>query len=262
MAFQIPALRDAWETLKYRRAVLAYGAIDIANRYQRTVLGPFWMIATSFIWVATVGIAASLLFKQNLVEFLPYITVSVLCWSYFMGLMLEGPTIFLQGKQYLHSMKIPYHFYVFRYAMRNYIVLLHAILISIVICVVLQTTDYWRFLIVIPVSVLFLVISITFGMILGLVGTIFRDLIPIMILITNIFVIITPIFWKKDFIEGNDWFVAWNPVYHALELYRSAFIYETFAFTSLYFMLGFLAISIMLSGMLFSCLHKKIPYYV
>ena len=48
------------------------GWLDVKRRYRRTVIGPFWTSITLVIYVVSVGIVGSAVWRQDLYEYLPF----------------------------------------------------------------------------------------------------------------------------------------------------------------------------------------------
>lgn len=84
-AAQSKTFARAWGDLVYgfgkRELWLHLGWQDIKQRYRRSVLGPFWItIATGTTAVAMGGLY-SMLFKLELSEHLPYVTLGLIVWN-------------------------------------------------------------------------------------------------------------------------------------------------------------------------------------
>ena len=101
-AAQSKTFRRAWGDLVdgfgKRELWLHLGWQDIKQRYRRSVLGPFWItIATGTTAVAMGGLY-SVLFKLELSEHLPYVTLGLIIWNLINASILEGAEVFIANE--------------------------------------------------------------------------------------------------------------------------------------------------------------------
>ena len=100
---QAPSVRDAANPRKLARAVddlalgvgrwrlpLALARMDIRNRYRGSVLGPFWLTLSTAVMLVSLGFLYSQLFKLELRQYLPYLSVSLITWNVIAGMVNEG----------------------------------------------------------------------------------------------------------------------------------------------------------------------------
>ncbi|EIZ0118609.1 ABC transporter permease, partial [Salmonella enterica] len=55
---------------------------EIIIRYRRSVLGPFWITASTAIYVVSISIVFSTLFSQDIKHYLLYLSLGFLIWNY------------------------------------------------------------------------------------------------------------------------------------------------------------------------------------
>ena len=63
---------------------------DIRQRYRRWALGPFWLTISMSIMIATIGIVFSQVFKTPLQDFLPFIYIGIILWTFIYNTLTEG----------------------------------------------------------------------------------------------------------------------------------------------------------------------------
>ncbi|EFD55641.1 O-antigen/lipopolysaccharide transport integral membrane protein ABC transporter rfbD [Mycobacterium tuberculosis 02_1987] len=77
---------------------LHLGWQDIKQRYRRSVLGPFWItIATGTTAVAMGGLYSKL-FRLELSEHLPYVTLGLIVWNLINAAILDGAEVFVANE--------------------------------------------------------------------------------------------------------------------------------------------------------------------
>jgi lipopolysaccharide transport system permease protein len=218
-------LTDLSEALRYAEAVRKYGWVDIRLRFDRTVLGPFWVVATTLLWVLTVGLVMAELFKQSLVEQLPYLTFGVFAWQYVSTVVLEGTSAFTLQKHFLDAYRLPLMFFVLRVVWRNLIVLLILTAVATLVALgfgLLRPSVLWHGP---AVLALYAFISVPIVTILACVGSRFLDTGPMVTIVMNIMIIVTPIFWRKEVLPPDHIVTKLNPLVGILDLYRDLFLY-------------------------------------
>src|SRR4051812_23393901 len=79
------------------------GVNDIRQRYRRSRLGQFWITISMGAFVLTIGPVYAILFRSNIQEFLPYLTVNLVVWGFLASLITEGCGVFIQSDGYLRQ---------------------------------------------------------------------------------------------------------------------------------------------------------------
>src|SRR5258705_13625949 len=73
------------------------GWLDIKRRYRRTMLGPFWSSCTLAVYTVAVGVVGAGLFKQDVHEYLPYLSSGMIVWTLISTIILEACTLLVAG---------------------------------------------------------------------------------------------------------------------------------------------------------------------
>ncbi|CKM79454.1 O-antigen/lipopolysaccharide transport integral membrane protein ABC transporter RfbD [Mycobacterium tuberculosis] len=86
---------------------LHLGWQDIKQRYRRSVLGPFWItIATGTTAVAMGGLYSKL-FRLELSEHLPYVTLGLIVWNLINAAILDGAEVFVANEGLIKQLPAP-----------------------------------------------------------------------------------------------------------------------------------------------------------
>ncbi len=71
---------------------------DIRLRYRGSLLGPFWLTLSTLVMVATIGFLYARLFHQNVSGYLPFLSISLVLWSFISTITAEGSVCFTQAE--------------------------------------------------------------------------------------------------------------------------------------------------------------------
>jgi ABC-type polysaccharide/polyol phosphate export permease len=224
-AVKVPALlRDLAEALHYAEAVHKYAWVDIRLRFDRTVLGPFWVVVTTLLWVLTVGLVMAELFQQPLMAQLPYLTFGLFAWQYVSTVVLEATSAFTVQRHFLEAHKLPLTFFVLRAVWRNLIVLVLLTAVAVVMALafgLVRPSVLWH---APSVLALYALISVALVTILACIGSRFLDTVPMVTIVMNIMIMVTPIFWRKDLLPPDHIVTKLNPLISVVDLYRDLFL--------------------------------------
>ena len=100
-------------------------ANDIAVRYQRSILGPFWITITMLVFVGAVGFLYAGLLNQNAGTFIHFVATGLVAWQFFSASVGESSSALISGRDMVLNTKVDPLVLVFRTIARNAIILLH-----------------------------------------------------------------------------------------------------------------------------------------
>ncbi len=202
---------EIWSTLAWQ---------EIRKRYQRSLLGPFWITLTMLVMIGGMGPIYSILFRVDVHTFLPYLSLGIITWGLISPLILESCTVFQQSDKLIQSVRLPMTIYIAKMIYSNVLIFLHNILAFVPIMLVFSISPQWVWLMVIPGVLLIIIAAIPVGFILGPLCTRFRDLQPIVASLMQLLFFLTPIFWKASMLGPRQYLVNYNPFFLFVELVR------------------------------------------
>lgn len=196
------------------------GWVDIKGRYRRTALGPFWLVITTFISIAMMGVVYGTIFKVSLSDYIPYIAAGIIVWFFINGFIIESCNGLISYKFLLLTKPIPVSLIIVRIASRNLIIFFHN-LIVLILCLIffnrLFSVLYIHFFIGVIINSL---IGISLGISLSLICVRFRDIVQLITSLMSIMFLVTPIVWNKELLEHRDYLASWNIFTHLIDLIR------------------------------------------
>lgn len=216
------AWQDFVQSFIHWRIFCIIGISDIRKRYSRSRLGQFWLTLSLIINIATLGVVWSYLFKMPIADYLPFLAVGTIFWTYISTCINEGSNLYISSSSYLRELNIPKLTYLNSLFVRNFIILCHNLLVLIPIYLLFS----------LKISVTNIILSI-FGLVLtsiflfpcivliALVSLRFRDLPNIITSLMQIVFYVTPVMWKVNLMpERFHQYLVLNPFAVMLSICR------------------------------------------
>lgn len=227
----------AWADLKkglaQRELWLALGWQDIKQRYRRSTLGPLWITIATGVMALALGLLYSLLFQQDLASFLPHVAVGLILWGFISGCIKDGSEVFIANEGLIKQLPSALSVHVYRLVWKQFLFLLHNLVIWLVLLAVFRPSLGWEVLLVVPAMALMIANGIWVTMFFGIIATRFRDVAPLLDSLVQLAFYMTPIVWTTKTLRDQGGAVAErariaeiNPLYHYLEIVRGPMIGE------------------------------------
>ncbi len=220
------ALRDLREAIRLRRLCWTLAWLDIKGRYRGSVLGPIWLTLSTAVMVASLGLLYSTLFRTNLHDYLPFLALSLVLWTFVQTLVSEACTCFTQEEGMIRSVRMPFFLYAGRIVLRNLLVLAHNIIVIAVVFAIFAIWPGWMALAAVPAMLLWVADSLAISVALGAFCARFRDIPPIVASVMQIAFFVTPIIWKPELISRGRALLPINPFFSLTEVVRAPLLGE------------------------------------
>lgn len=194
-------LADAWcdfiASFASWRIFCMIGVNDIRKRYTRSKIGQFWLTLSLAINIATLGVVWSYLFKMPTKEYMPFLAVGTIFWTYISSCIIEGANLYISSASYLRELNIPKLSYVNSLFVRNFIILFHNLIVLIPVFLFCAASISIKATLL---SLLGFVLTSLFLMpvimLLSLLSLRFRDFPNIIASLMQITFYVTPVMWK------------------------------------------------------------------
>ncbi|WP_210497145.1 ABC transporter permease [Microvirga antarctica] len=228
------------------RLWLRLGWYDVVARYRRSWVGPFWMLATTVIFVVSLGAVYSILFKMSLRDYMPYVAIGTVTWSYISAVTSESLQTFVEAEVYIRQVHRSPIIYTLRVVWRNLIIFGNQLIVAFLVAVVFGKFSLAHMpLVAIGLMFLFLQ-AVWISIFLGILGTRFRDLTQVVQNIMQVSFFVTPILWMPTSLGDNSWIATINPFYHLIQLLRAPMLGQnpevfSYVFASCFTLAGFVA---------------------
>ena len=245
--------RDLWLFLAWQ---------DIRLRYRRSKIGPFWLTLSMAIFCLSLGVVYSQLFKAEITEYLPFLSVGFVFWGLISGMLSEFPNLFVDNSAYIKEIKINLFTILFRVITRHLITFAHNALIIVGIYLYFRINPGPTALLAFPGFVLVLLNLVAIGVSLSLFGARFRDVAPITQSLIQMLFFITPVTWFPRLIPSDSWITLVNPLGYYLDLTRSPLLGHPPALASWVVALCTLTFFVAVAAWMYRAKASRIPFWV
>ncbi|WP_010539929.1 ABC transporter permease [Dietzia alimentaria] len=263
------AVADLRQGLNQRELWLSLGWQDIKQRYRRSTLGPLWITIATGVMAVALGLLYSILFQIPLAEFLPHVTVGLIMWGFISGCIKEGSEVFIANEGLIKQLPSALSVHVYRLVWRQFLFLLHNLVIWVVLMVVFPRPLGWELLLSALGLAVLMVNGVWVAMLFGILATRFRDIAPLLDSMVQLLFYMTPIVWTTQTLyeQGGDIadrarIAELNPLYHYLEIVRAPMIGEPVAAYHWWIVLGCTGVGLLLAFLVLRQFRARVPYWV
>lgn len=256
------AAADIRDGLRLWRLAWALGWLDIRLRYRGSVLGPLWLTISTGVMVGALGFLYSTLFKMELHDYLPYLALSLVLWSFMQATVSDACTGFTEAESVIRSVRMPFTVFAIRTVIRNVVILGHNI---VVIVIVFAAFSHWpglRVVYVIPGVALWVINALALNLMLGAFCARFRDILPIINSVMQIAFFLTPVIWKPEQLGDKAWLLPLSPFFDLIEIVRAPLLGQGLPVWAWVGALGYSAALCTISWLFFARARGRIAFWL
>jgi len=238
---------------------------DIKKRYRRTLLGPFWATISLAIFIASMGLIFSNLWRMDMVNFMPYFTSGFVVWVLVSTIITESCSSLIAFEGLIKQVPIPYLTFSWVVVLRNFIVLMHHSLVYIVVFIACGVKLNANFLLLLPASLIIIFTGIWASLLISICCARFRDLLQVVSSVLQISMFVTPIFWPPENLGSGGRAVLLlngNPLYHFINIMRAPLLGQQPTAYNWCFSIVFSLIGACLTFFVFANVRRKIIYWL
>lgn len=185
---------------------------DIRQRYKRSRFGQFWITLSTGIFVAGTGFVYAYLFNRPVNDYIPYISVNIVIWTFLAGIVTDSTYVFTQAAHYLGQQALPKSAFVMRLLLRQLLVLAHNSVIIVLAHVVFGAPFLGAIVFVLPGLGIILIAGFLVSLTIGILCTRFRDLPQIIQSVLQVVFFLTPVMWHAEQLGYHaHYIVDYNP---------------------------------------------------
>jgi lipopolysaccharide transport system permease protein len=226
------------EVLAWFHYIWYFSREELRRQHARSALGYFWIVLSQFVNIAGIALIFGAIFKQDLKQFLPYVSAGIVSWNLFANLSNESSRLYQANAPIIQNFKFPLWVFVLQLVAKHLIVFAHALLVHFLIMLALGANFSWLMWLTLPSIALMTGVLILIGQTSALVGARFRDFAPALGNLIYLFFLITPIIWERSLFPGRyAWLLDLNPFTHLIDVMRAPMIgklpqLSSYAFTA------------------------------
>lgn len=256
------AALDFTKAGKQYRVWLHLGLLEVKQRYRRSVLGPWWISISLLIFIVAMGVIFSRLFGQSLAEYIPFFTTGFLLWSFIANSINEATDLFKMNNGFIKQIDLPYNLYVLKFFTRNVIILAHNFAVYFLVIVFFTLNPGWVGLLAIPALMLLFINLYWICMLVAIISTRFRDMVPIVNSCMQMLFFITPVSWMPKLLGENSIIIKLNPFVYFLEIVRQPLLGIVPPLHIWVMNVCIACVGAILTFRLFSAIRTRIPFWV
>ena len=257
-------LDDVKQAIKQSQLAGMLGWQDVKQRYRRSRLGAFWLTISMGILIGVLGIVFGGIFDTPIHEFLPFLAIGIILWTYMSTIINEGCVSFSSSDALIKQLPLPLFLHVMRVIWRNVVTLAHNIvIIPLVFLVLLKPVD-WVIVLAIPGLLLTTLTLAWVALLAGVLCTRYRDLTQIIASVLQIAFYLTPIIWMPTMLSGRRSiiFLDINPFYHLIEIVRAPLIGTLPSLTNWAVSIGLCVVGWWVTLVIYGKYRNRISYWL
>jgi lipopolysaccharide transport system permease protein len=237
---------------------------DIKLRYRRSQLGPFWITISTAIMIYSMGFLYGSLFHIKLVEYYPYLASGIITWTLISSIIIDSNDAFINSQAYIRQIKVRYSIFILQVLIRNFIIFIHNLLALLPVILFFHVDISFSNLLCLFLG-LFIVLScgFSYGSILAIIGTRYRDIKQIINSLIQVVFMLTPILWQSSMLPSKYLFaVNFNPFYQLINLIRAPLTGHIPSLSTFFICSCILLLGIIIQLFLLGCSRHRIPFWI
>lgn len=244
------------------RAWRALAANDIRSRYRRTYIGPFWITISTGCTALAIGIIYGQFFGQAVGSYLPYFTAGIVIWSLIASVLGEATTCLIGAGSLIKASNMPVVFHVMRMIQRNFIVMLHNLLIVILLWIVLRWPVGWDALLAVPGFALLYLFMTGVSLTISIICVRYRDVSPLVTAVTQFLFFASPIIWYPEQLRFGTLILHLNPIAYFLAVTRDPLLARPMLLENWIVAVLMTVMSVGVAGLLYVRYRDRVVYWV
>lgn len=256
------ALKDVGDGIRLTPLWWRLGLDQTAARFQRSILGPFWMACNLLVVAFALAFLVSALMGADIMKNYPQVVAGLLAWSLVGTTIAEAQAIFLYNAGLMQSQRLPLTFYVFLHAQKSATNFLFQMIAFWAMMLLLGrfSIPHWT---LIPAVALIMLIVCFLGFIIAIPSTRFRDVAYMMSYVVQLAFYVTPVFWVSSNVSGKHrWVVDFNPLAHQVELLRAPLTGHAPAAVDWWWSLGAMGVFALIALVLLAMFRKRVVFWL
>ena len=256
------AWADAIAGLRAWRLWSKFAWHDMVARYRRSWVGPFWLVLTTAIFVSAMSLVYSTLFRMEIAEYVPFISVGIVSWGFISSIAIEGVNTFVEAEAYIREMRVNLFVYVFRVVWRNVIVFAHQFVVVLIVLVIFGKFTPQTLPLAVFGLFLFLLQAVWVVPLLGILGTRYRDLPPMITSMLQVLFFVTPILWPASLLGPRQWVAELNPLHSLISVLREPVLGVVPAVGDYLYVMSITALGFIVAGLVYGRFRLRVVYWL
>lgn len=193
---------------------------DLAMRYRRSVLGPFWISLSMAVMVLAMAVLYSQILNFDFRLYLAHLAAGFLAWWWLTGMLNDGCNAVIENDGAMRNVTMPIPVAAARSVYRNFIIFAHNALVVVPMLALCGVKFTPEILFVLPALIVYALAGFFATIVLGPMSARFRDVPQVVGSILQMMFFLSPVIWVPSETSVRPYLIEGNPFFHFLELIR------------------------------------------
>jgi len=217
----LPLLRDIWDS---RTLIRTLARKDFYVKYRRASIGVLWAVGLPFIQAAVLSLIFSKIVRFHTVPpYSVFVFAGMMPWSFFSGSINQAVTSIVDGSGIATKVYFPRAVLPVVNVLSGFHGYVPAMGVLVLFAAVMHAHFGVALLLLIPATLLMLVLTLGFSLVLAAMHVYFRDMKYIVAAITFPWLWASAVMYPLRSVGSLVRYIQYNPVVGMIELYRAAF---------------------------------------
>ena len=206
------------------------GIQDVRLKFRRSAIGVGWIFINLAVLILSIGFIYANLLGQDARQFIPYLTIGLITWTYLTNSIVEGGNAFVQSEGYIKQISLPIYVYILRFFVSVSLTTLITLCAFLLVAVIYRVPLGPGTLLVVPGLLMLMTASLFLITIFAHLNARFRDVAHMASVGMQVLFYVTPVIFPADLLRrrrGLSYVVDFNPLYHLLEIVRRPLLSAT-----------------------------------
>lgn len=199
------------------------GMQDVRLKFRRSTIGASWIFVNLAVMVLSIGFIYANLLGQPSREFIPYLTIGMILWTYLTNSIVDGGNAFIHAEGYIKQISLPIYVYIFRAFVSITVTMLITMCAFVIVAVVYGIPVTAATLLALPGLLMVMTSTLLLITIFAHLNARFRDVAHMATVGMQVLFYVTPVIFPAALLRHRrdlSLVIELNPMYHLLEVVR------------------------------------------
>jgi len=204
------------------------GMQDVRLKFRRSAIGAAWIFVNLAVMVLSIGFIYANLLGQQPREFIPYLTIGMILWTYLTNSIVDGGNAFIHAEGYIKQISLPIYVYVFRSFVSITATMLITMGAFLIVALIYQVPLTLATLLAVPGLLMVMTTTLLLITIFAHLNARFRDVAHMATVGMQVLFYVTPVIFPAALLRHRrdlTLLIELNPMYHLLEVVRQPLLH-------------------------------------
>jgi lipopolysaccharide transport system permease protein len=204
------------------------GMQDVRLKFRRSAIGAAWIFVNLAVMVLSIGFIYANLLGQEPRQFIPYLTIGMILWSYLTSTIVDGGNAFIHAEGYIKQISLPIYVYILRSFVSISATMLITMIAFVIVAVIYRLPVHPATLLAVPGLLMVMMTSLLLITIFAHLNARFRDIAHMASVGMQVLFYVTPVIFPAALLRGRrglELVIELNPMYHLLEVVRQPLLH-------------------------------------